>query len=158
MNVQSPAIPVVAVPPKPYVGLDVNGYAEGSSYLIRPAGELDRATSGKVVVTSMAGHAAALVIDLQDLTFMDSSGYESLLECRRVAEKVGQTFTIRGQTGEPARFLELVAKLDTIESASSPADHDVDPLQVASPLLTPTRAATIGAIRPGEDPGTRRRA
>ena len=158
MNVQSPAIPVVAVPTTPNVGLVVNVYAKGSSYLVRPAGELDRATSSKVIATSTAGHAAALVIDLQDLTFMDSSGYESLLECRRIAEKVGKTFTIRGQTGEPARFLELVAKLDTIESASTPADPDVDPHQVASPLLTPTRAATIGAIRPGEDPGTRRRA
>lgn len=127
MNVQSPAIPVVAVSTTPNVGLAVNVYVEGKSHLIRPAGELDRATSGKLIVTSTAGHAAALVIDLQDLTFMDSSGYEALVECRRIVERAGRTFTIRGQTGEPARFLQLVAKWDTIESASGPVDPDVDP-------------------------------
>ncbi len=117
MIVTTPAIPVVDSSTTANVGLVLDVYVEGKSCIVHAAGELDRASSGKLIVTSTAGNHAVMVIELDDLTFMDSSGYEALVESQRIVEDDGRTLTFRGQTGEPARFLELVAKWDKVDAA-----------------------------------------
>ena len=53
-----------------------------------------------------------MMIDLSGVTFMDCSGYSSLLAARHVIEGQGRSLTITGQTGQPARFLDMIAELE----------------------------------------------
>jgi hypothetical protein len=43
---------------------------------------------------------------------VDCSGYSSLVASRLVIEGGGRTLAIRGQTGQPARLLDMIAELD----------------------------------------------
>jgi anti-anti-sigma factor len=123
LNVNAQAIPVIGFSARPNVGLVLNVYVEGRSCVVHAAGELDRASSGKLIVTSTAGTHTAMVIDLDELTFMDSSGYDALVESRRILELEGRTLTIRGQTGEPARLLELIAHREKMGHDSQTSDR-----------------------------------
>ena len=80
--------------------------------VVRVAGELDLATRNQLVSAATAGHHPRMVIDLGGLTFMDCSGYRAVLAARRIIEGEGRSLMIRGQTGQPARFLELIAELE----------------------------------------------
>jgi anti-anti-sigma factor len=122
VNVNTQAIPVVGFSALPNVGLVLDVYIEGKSCVVHAAGELDRASSGKLIVTSTAGTHNAMVIDLDELTFMDSGGYHALEESRRMLELDGRTLTIRGQTGEPARLLELIAHREMMGASRGTPD------------------------------------
>jgi anti-anti-sigma regulatory factor len=53
-----------------------------------------------------------MVIDLAGLTFMDCGGYRCLVACRLAIGGRGGTLVIRGQTGQPARLLDLIRGLE----------------------------------------------
>jgi anti-anti-sigma factor len=110
------AIPASEFPTLPSSGIVIDIHPEGKRCVVHVAGELDRASSGKLIVTSTAGTHAAMVIDLDAVTFMDCSGYGAIVESRRVLEAGGRTLTVRGQSGQPARLLELIAVRDKIEA------------------------------------------
>jgi anti-anti-sigma factor len=76
-------------------------------------GELDAASRDHLVATASSGDHPAVVIDLGGVTFMDCSGYGSLATSRLAVERNGRELTTRGQTGQPARLLELIAALET---------------------------------------------
>lgn len=94
--------------------LVVHVLAEGDSCVIRAFGELDLMSRHKLLSLSAAGDHPAMVIDLAGLTFMDCSGYQSLVASRSFIESGGRTLTIRGETGQPARVLELIASVGSI--------------------------------------------
>lgn len=84
----------------------------GSVLTVICRGELDLTTEQQLVerVTQavQATSASAVVVDLGDVTFMDSSGLRALLACREHATGHGRTFAI-GSCSDPVRRLLEVA-------------------------------------------------
>ena len=93
--------------------LTINVYPEGDTCVVHATGELDMASGDQLLAAATAGSHPATVIDLADLTFMDCGGYRSLESSQLVIERDGRTLSVRGQTGEPARLLKLIAELET---------------------------------------------
>ena len=100
---------------RPSPNLAVNVFPEGDSCVIHTTGELDLATRNQLFMATTAGNHPTMVIDLTRLTFMDCSGYGCLAACRLVIEGGGRTLVIRGQTGQPARLLDMIAQHERIE-------------------------------------------
>jgi anti-anti-sigma factor len=96
--------------PDPHFFLDVST-ADGT-HVIRLAGELDLATCDRLVAASSTGRHSATVIDLGGVTFMDCSGYSALVTARRFLEHDGRALTVRGETGQPARLMGLIARAE----------------------------------------------
>jgi anti-sigma B factor antagonist len=69
----------------PLGGFDVIVTAGAESVVIRPRGELDLATSGRLAAALQSTDAAALVIvlDLSGLTFIDASGLRVLIDAKQ---------------------------------------------------------------------------
>ena len=89
----------------------INVYPEGNSCVVHVTGELDLASRNQLFVAFTAGNHPAMVIDLAGVTFMDCSGYRCLVAARLVIEQGGRSLIVRGATGQPARLLDLIAKL-----------------------------------------------
>lgn len=69
------------------------------SIVVRLHGELDMATSPalqRALVGVFDGGGTAVVVDLANLTFMDSTGIAVLLGACRRADEVGQSLVVRG--------------------------------------------------------------
>jgi anti-sigma B factor antagonist len=75
------------------------------------AGELDSATVSQLEVAldgiENAG-ADQIVIDLEQLTFIDSTGLQTLVACERRCNGRGPELVIRRPNGEVARIFALV--------------------------------------------------
>ena len=93
--------------------LFLQGHTDGDARVVRVVGELDAASRDRLVLASTAGDHPAIVIDLAGVTFMDCSGLGSIEASRAIVERGGRTLVIRGQTGQPARLLELIAALES---------------------------------------------
>jgi len=93
-------------------GLAINVFPEASSCVVHVSGELDLATSDTLFIASSACNHPSMVIDLGGLTFMDCGGYRCLVACRLAIGGRGGTLVIRGQTGQPARLLDLIRGLE----------------------------------------------
>ena len=97
--------------PRPELILNV--FPERDNCTVHVTGELDLATRKQLLTTTTAGNHPTMVIDLAGVTFMDCSGYGSLVASRLAIEGSGRTLTIRGQTGQPARLFELIVELES---------------------------------------------
>lgn len=98
------------LPTAPVLVLDV--FPNGNSCVIHARGELDLATRNQLFEASTQGNHSTMVIDLAEITFMDCSGYGCLVASRLIIEGNGRTLTISGQSGQPARLLEMIAALE----------------------------------------------
>ena len=96
--------------PDPRLLLDV--FDTPDTRVVHVTGELDLATRNQLVSASTAGRHPEMFIDLGGVTFMDCSGYRALVASRRIIEGEGRSLTIRGQTGQPARLLDLIVELE----------------------------------------------
>lgn len=92
--------------------LILHGYLEGDRYVVQATGQLDVASGDQLFSAATAGNHRAVEIDLAAVTFMDCSGYGSLVASRLAVEGEGRALTISGQTGQPARLLEMIAALE----------------------------------------------
>ena len=81
--------------------------------VINVTGDLDLSTRDLYMAVATAGHHPAVVIDLAGCTFMDCSGYGSLVASRLAIEGDGRSLTITGQTGQPARLWKLIAEMES---------------------------------------------
>ena len=75
------------------------------------AGEFDCASSGRLLRAATAVRESAVVIDMGLVSFMDCSGYRSLMAAERMFGQRGQTVVIQGLTGQPTRLLDLITQL-----------------------------------------------
>ena len=105
--------------PLPNGDLILHVHPGADSCVIQATGELDLASRNQLFVASTAGNHPAMVIDLAGVTFVDCSGYGSLVASRLVVEREGRALTIRGQTGQPARLLDLIAALEKTDTATA---------------------------------------
>jgi anti-anti-sigma factor len=128
LSKESEVTAMVQAPPESVVGADATPPllilsidTTLDACVVHVAGELDLATRDQLVSASTTGHHRRTTIDLGRVTFMDCGGYTSLTMSRRIMEGRGGTLVIAGQTGQPARLLDVIAALDAV-FADAPAD------------------------------------
>src|SRR4051794_6742132 len=84
--------------------------------LITASGELDLASSPKLVIAcreALRGGALTLVVNLSDVTFMDSSGLAGLINVHRSARRAGAQLTVVCPGG-PVRELFAVSGTESL--------------------------------------------
>ena len=92
----------------PTFGLNVS--ADDGRTLIVPSGELDIATTPaleQAIAEATAEPGAELVLDLRELTFMDSTGLRTLAQTNARAEAAGFTLAIVRGPRQIERVLEI---------------------------------------------------
>ncbi|WP_205699339.1 STAS domain-containing protein [Conexibacter sp. SYSU D00693] len=80
---------------------------DGRSRLVVPHGDVDIATAPELAgaVLRAAGEVPAVVLDLRDVRFIDSSGIGAVLDCRRrLAERGTELTMVRGPRAVQSAF------------------------------------------------------
>jgi anti-sigma B factor antagonist len=90
----------------------------GGPVLLRLRGELDVQSAPvlRAQLLDLLPERLALVVDLQPLDFMDSSGLAVLLELRSRARSSGWSVTVRGARGRVRELLERTGTLQLVEA------------------------------------------
>jgi anti-sigma B factor antagonist len=79
--------------------------------LVTAAGELDVSNAGNLTSAVQAAFSdgfAAVVVDLQRVTFLDSSGARALVNCDRSARQAGGRFAVVASRPQVRRSLTLL--------------------------------------------------
>lgn len=102
----------------------------GGVRILRVAGELDLGNAARVgeVLGAHADAPAAVVIDLREVTFMDSTGVRELLEARRLTEESGGRLALLAPSRPVQRVLELSQLIEVFEVIT-----DLDDLAAGAP-------------------------
>jgi anti-anti-sigma factor len=90
---------------------------DGRRIVVAVAGEIDIASVQSVRHQLDAAEAAGadpLVLDLEDVTFMDSTGVAMIIDAQRRAEAAGRTFALRRVRAQPFRVLQIVGVAEEI--------------------------------------------
>ena len=78
---------------------------------VQPSGDIDLATVGEldqhIAATIAAETTASVVVDLSEVSFIDSTGIASLLRGRRLADDPPKPYHITGASGLVRQVLEL---------------------------------------------------
>jgi stage II sporulation protein AA (anti-sigma F factor antagonist) len=98
--------------------------------ILRVAGELDLGNAARVgeVLGARADAPAAVVIELREVTFMDSTGVRELLEARRLTEESGGRLALLAPSRPVQRVLELSKLIEVFEVIA-----DLDDLAAGAP-------------------------
>ena len=84
--------------------------ADGDRTYVVPAGELDLSTVGELsaaVAAARTGSAARIVVDLRELSFIDSSGIGLLLELARAEAAAGARLEMLDGAAPVARVIDI---------------------------------------------------
>jgi anti-sigma B factor antagonist len=95
---------------------------ESDALVLGIVGELDAYTAPKLraaLLSLVSTGTTRLVIDLTDLTFVDSTGLNLLVRAGQRVEGLGGSLTLRGATTQTRRLLELTG-LDGMFTLESP--------------------------------------
>lgn len=102
----------------------VNGHSNGSllsrvasddRVILAVAGEIDLASAEKFsddVRELTAGENGEIVLNLQDCSFIDSTGIRAVIMLARELEARGQSLVLCGLNGSPRRVFEITGLLD----------------------------------------------
>jgi anti-anti-sigma factor len=107
----------------PSFGIQV--IANGCSTRIAPAGELDIATTPALeqeIAKATATRGSELVLDLRELTFMDSTGLRTLAQTNARADEDGFTLSIWRGSRQIERVLEISGLGALLPLVDAPAD------------------------------------
>jgi anti-sigma B factor antagonist len=95
---------------------------------VRPAGELDLATVGEfeaAIGGALDGHKQ-LVVDLRDVTFLDTEGLKSLMETARMAAERQVAFRLVRGRRSVERIFELTETRSRFEFVDAPSGDELD--------------------------------
>lgn len=95
-------------------GFSVEPHEQGGSLVLHLQGELDTSTARQLrhaLTSAMAGDATAIVLDLAELSFIDSTGIAVFLSALRRADDEGRTFGLR----HPGRMVRKVLRLTGVD-------------------------------------------
>jgi len=109
---------------RPGFSLDVERRSP-RSFLARPVGELDMATRSDFAAALeriAQASPARVVVDLSQLTFIDSSGLNALVASSRAVEEAGGSIVFAEPSPFVARVLEIVQLPDTVRFETSVED------------------------------------
>lgn len=96
--------------------LKVNAHVADGRPVLRVSGDLDLATLASLRTAAEAALAACgdgLVLDLTELTFVDSSGLGLLVELRNRALAQGGTLQLQHVPSGPKRVIEIAGLAET---------------------------------------------
>jgi anti-sigma B factor antagonist len=99
---------------------------DAGTVVVRLAGELDMSVTHEFraeAARSLEGEPHVVVLDLNGMTFLDSSGIHEILEFRRSAELRGVRVTCEVDDGIVEKVLALTGTLELLRSP----DRRVDP-------------------------------
>jgi anti-anti-sigma factor len=85
--------------------------------LVRMSGDLDAGARVEAFDACCNSTGFAVVLDLSELTFLDTEGYAAIVEATRVLKSEGRTLIVSGIRGEPLRLLTLLGVSGEIEVA-----------------------------------------
>ncbi|MEA2352208.1 MAG: anti-sigma factor antagonist [Thermoleophilaceae bacterium] len=125
---QAPAEAPAASSPAPKAGpgvLRVEVIEEDGRLRLRLDGELDLVTAPwlrRRLDKVEAEHPPILVLDLRDLTFMDSSGLRELFSAQRRARAESRRLVLVKGSAPIDRVLEMVRAEQAVETVDDPAD------------------------------------
>jgi len=104
------------------MGLNVSMHRVDRVVRLAPVGDLDL-VSGEVlrdaIVSALAGEVDALVIDLEAVGFLDSSGITVLVLGRQAASERRVRYQVVGASGPVARVLEVAGVTGYLTGGSS---------------------------------------
>jgi anti-sigma B factor antagonist len=107
--------------------------AHAGRVVVAVAGDVDMLTAGRlregVAEAVRVAGAGPVIVDLERVPFLDSSGIQALLDGYHTAMVAGGTLTVRGANGTVARVLQIVG-LDRVLGVGVP---ETDPLDVRPP-------------------------
>jgi anti-anti-sigma factor len=95
---------------------------------VHPAGELDLAAVPELEAAiggALDGHKQ-LVVDLRDVTFLDTEGLKSLIEAARVAAERHVTFRLVRGRRSVERIFELTETRSRFEFVDGPSGDELD--------------------------------
>lgn len=88
----------------------VRSRLEGGSSVLDVRGEIDMLTAPRLqaaITESLDRPAAPILVNLEGVTFMDSTGLRALVESRERAESAGVRLTLVGPSRQVRRLLSL---------------------------------------------------
>lgn len=120
MPAMTPADPThrPSAAPEPF---ELRVRAEGARTVVAPRGEVDIATSPQVL-TALADASGDVVLDLRDVTFLDSSGLRVIIQQERRAQEEGHGFGIVPGPAEVQRILEVAGVADRLQTLDASGD------------------------------------
>jgi len=103
--------------------MDINVKREGNRSVIEVSGDIDLYTSPKLRETVLdlfrKRDQDIVIVDLQQVHYIDSSGIASLVEGLQEAKKKNARFVLAGLNEAPRHVLELTRLLSVFEIADS---------------------------------------
>jgi len=108
---------------RPPPAFEVRHERRGDVAVVHLAGEVDVAASGAVRARVDAAASGPLVVELSEVTFVDSSGLRELLRARMECERLGGRLVLAGVPPVLERLLDLTgttsmfAVVPTLEAA-----------------------------------------
>jgi len=104
------------------LAMEIEICADGSRVVLAVAGEIDAASAPDIEATleMVAGWSETtdVIVQLDDVTFINSIGITALLRSRERFHKADIGFEVRGACGLPARVLELTGVLPHLDRVS----------------------------------------
>jgi anti-sigma B factor antagonist len=97
-------------------GLSCRSYDHDGVAVVAASGEIDLATASSfrtALIDAVADRAGDLVVDLSDVTFMDSTGLGALVSARRRLALRGASLRLVGPAGGVRRILDI-AKVEHV--------------------------------------------
>ena len=104
---------------------DLRVARNGRSTHIAPCGELDIATTPELeqaLIEATTGSDAEIVLDLRELTFMDSTGLRALAQANSRAEEAGVALSIIRGPRQIERVLEISGLGGLLPLVDAPPD------------------------------------
>ncbi len=103
--------------------MEINVKREGSRSVVEVTGDIDLYTSPKLRETVLdlfrKRGQDVVIVDLQQVHYIDSSGIASLVEGLQEAKKTDARFVLAGLNEAPRHVLELTRLLSVFEIAGS---------------------------------------
>ncbi len=90
---------------------------DGSVWVVRVTGELDLATVPRLQATLdevLASAPATVLLGLEDVTFLDSTGIRAIVAARKQLAVRGATLVLDGVSGAVQQVLEVSGLLDDL--------------------------------------------
>ena len=109
--------------------LKIEPQVSGACHTICLSGELDMASAPELqaVIDSALAEAREIVLDVQELTFIDSTGLRCILACQAACQTSGTAFLMTPGKTQARRLFEITGVLDrlSITDETTPCSEPV---------------------------------
>jgi anti-sigma B factor antagonist len=96
--------------------IDVDQSSDAGVVVVKPLGEVDLASSPQLrarLIELIAGHPTRMIMDLSQVSYMDSSGVATLVEAMQQCRRHSATLALAGLQTRVRSVFEI-ARLDTV--------------------------------------------